>query len=162
MPISHQVISGKSLLTTEWGRITADDLRAHLRYLLESPDVPRPVRELMDKRRVQDCPLDFLGSIDYANDLASAYRAVGINRIAMLATQDAIYGTCRQLQILLTSREMQVSVYRDAAAACASVGISLPVANAELADATSIPTAPSLEDAPVADIRVTPTLDATR
>ena len=162
MPISHQVISGKSLLTTEWGRVTTDDLRAHLRYLLESPDVPRPVRELMDKRRVQDCPLDFLGSIDYANDFASTYTAVGINRIAMLATQDVIYGSCRQLQILLTSREVQVSVFRDAAAACASVGISLPTANAELADATAIPTAPALEDAPIAEVRVTPALDVTR
>jgi hypothetical protein len=108
------------VLTSCTGVLTDDDLLAHKRQLADDPNLRPGMVELSDVRGVERLDVTAVGvrqMVMMDEDLQS-------HRLAIVVSQEVIYGMARMYQSLTEPNNPNVGVFRDMSEARAWLGLS--------------------------------------
>ena len=123
MPISYRIDSDLGVvLTTATGALTDDELLAHKKKLARDPAFTPGMAELADMRGVERIDVTAEG----VRTLIAQDQAAGVQgslRLAIVASQDELFGMARMYQMLGEDGFVRVHVCRDADDARAWLGL---------------------------------------
>ncbi len=124
MAISYQIDPGQGLvLTTVSGVLTDEELLEHKRTLIEDPGFQPGMRELSDVREVERLEVTAAGVRKMvALDEQNASR-LGDYKLAIVAADDAAFGTARMYQMLTEANVQNIGVFREIEEAKAWLGL---------------------------------------
>lgn len=101
------------IVTTARGVVTAEELEAHMRGLARNPELPRPLRELWDGRAVERFAVWGADIQRIVGGAGTADGGLGGARLAIVASQDVIYGMARMAEILSESTAVTIRAFRE-------------------------------------------------
>jgi hypothetical protein len=114
MPISYQLdLTRNLILTAASGVLTDDDVLTLKRQLATDPAVRAGMSELSDVRGVTDLQVTTQGVRRMVWHDARLEPNAPAPRIAIVATQDVIFGMARMYQQLASDARPEVGIFRD-------------------------------------------------
>jgi len=107
------------------GHFTLQELLVAVAEVVKHPDYRPGLKSLNDLRGVT---VSFTTAEvrTVAEFLKNQDGLIGQGKIAIVLSQDAVYGMTRAFQVYATTPSMQFEVFRDIPAACEWLGIDLP------------------------------------
>ena len=125
MAITYAIDSALGVVFTKaTGVLTDDDLVGHKQNLLRDPGFKPGMVELSDVRgveRLEVTPEGIRGFV--TQDKADADRLRGF-KLAIVASQDVVFGMARMYQMLTAENPLNVNVFRDMEKARVWLGLS--------------------------------------
>lgn len=114
MPISYQIdVKHQLVLTTASGTLTDDDVLQFKFRLVRDPDFRPGMSELSDIRNVEKIEVTTIGIRQMVEQDKKDAKFIASHRLAMVASDDVVYGMARMYQTLTESTMDNVKIFRD-------------------------------------------------
>jgi hypothetical protein len=114
MPISYTIDAERNLvLTVASGTLSDDEVMTHKWALHDDPGVGPGMKELSDVRGVERLEVTEVGVRAMAKIDRAVTAGVGEHMLAIVATEDIIFGMARMYEMLTAEDALSVQVFRD-------------------------------------------------
>jgi hypothetical protein len=113
MPVTFAIESESGIIRTRCtGIVTLEDVLAHFRELRETPELPKRLDVLLDMSEMESFPkTDELKSV--VNAIGGLEDRLEWGLLAMVASQDVLYGMSRMLEVFVEDHFEKSSVCRE-------------------------------------------------
>ncbi len=114
MPITYRIdLELGAVFTTITGVLTDEEMIRHKEQLVKDPDFRPDLKQLSDVRGIESLDVTPEGVRHFAvMDKEHASR-LGEHRLAIVASEDAVFGTARMYQMFTEQNVEHVQVFRD-------------------------------------------------
>ena len=114
MPVSYKVDRENGfILTVASGIVVGEEMIAHVAELSVEPDLPKPLRELWDGRRIERFDVTSEQTRQILEVAKEAADRFGNAYIATVAARNSVYGMARMLQAFAANSPFTFEVFRD-------------------------------------------------
>lgn len=114
MPISYEINKEEELIyTTASGSLDDADIAGFKQKLLSDPDYSPGMKELSDLRAVDEFRVTIAGISRFAGMDEESVEMVKEHRLAIVATEDVIFGMARMYQLQTEKAKPNVQIFRD-------------------------------------------------
>jgi hypothetical protein len=113
MPLSYRIDPEHSLILTTGSGVLADEhVLAHKKALNADPDYDASMKELSDLRAVTDLSVTTQGVSAMAGYDRDNPDTEGRHRLALVASEDVVFGMARMYQMTTVESDSRVGVFR--------------------------------------------------
>ena len=124
MPLTYHIDKEQSLIiTTAVGVLTDEDVLLHKTQLLKDPDFRPGLRELSDIRSIDRLAVTPIGIKNMVEHDRHHAEQVEQHRLAIVASEDAVFGMGRMYQMMAEPVTESVRIFRDIDEAKAWLGV---------------------------------------
>ncbi|MHB1381937.1 MAG: hypothetical protein ACYCXJ_06915 [Thermoleophilia bacterium] len=124
MPISYEINNEEGVIyTTATGSLDDADIAGFKQALLSDRDYRPGMKELSDVRGVDDFRVTAAGIRSFAGMDGDSAELVKEHRLAIVATEDVIYGMARMYQAQTEKAKPNVQIFRDLQLAREGLGL---------------------------------------
>ncbi len=114
MPIAYTIDDERRLvLTVSSGTLSDADVMQHKAALRDDPRVTRDMKELSDVRAIERLDITEVGIRQMTRFDRDAAASRGGHTLAIVATEDIIFGMARMYEMLTEENVRSVQVFRD-------------------------------------------------
>ena len=114
MPMSYTIDQARNLVVTvALGALGDADIMQHKAALRDDPRVTPDMKELSDVRGIERLDVTEVGIRQMTRFDRDAGASVGGNTLAIVATEDVIFGMARMYEMLTEEHVRTVQVFRD-------------------------------------------------